>query len=78
MSYPESDEGFPFKVTFIQKSYIKCWTVTQNTSGRVFGRVLHVESKHMTSAMFCYFSNIDIFQSQHKAVYVPDKLRSIL
>ena len=29
---------------------------------RVFGRVLHVESKQRTSASFCYLSNIDIFQ----------------
>ena len=34
--------------------------------GRVFGRVLHVESKHRTSASFCYLPNIDtsIFQSE--------------
>ena len=31
-------------------------------SGRVFGRVLHVESKHRTRASLCYLSNIDIFQ----------------
>ena len=28
----------------------------------VFGRVLHVESKHRTCASFCYLSNIDIIQ----------------
>ena len=36
--------------------------MTRTRSGRVFGRVLHDESKHRTSASFCYLSNIDIFQ----------------
>ena len=37
--------------------------IQQNTRlDRMFGRVLHVESKHTTCASFCYLSNIDIFQ----------------
>ena len=40
----------------------RSFPVTCTRSGKVFGRVLHVESKHKTSASFCYLSNIDIFQ----------------
>ena len=31
-------------------------------SGRMFDRVLHVESKHRTCASLCYLHNIPIFQ----------------
>ena len=35
--------------------------ICKTRSDRVFGRVLHVESKHRTSASFCFLSSIDIF-----------------
>ena len=35
-------------------------TMLCTRSGRVFGCVLHVESKYKTSASFCFLSNVDV------------------
>ena len=34
-------------------------------SGRMFGRVLHVQSKHRTGVFLCYLNNIDILVFQY-------------
>ena len=59
-----------FVLTCKTRPIIRHFTLT----GRVFGRVLHVESKHITCAYLCYLSHKDIFQYVfYKIVYVEDK-----
>ena len=38
-------------------------------SGRMFGRVLHVQSKHINGASLCYLYNIDIFSYTNRKIY---------
>ena len=60
-----------------------CFLHANTRSGRMFGRVLYVQSKHRTGAYLC---NIDIFQytntkicqNFHKTVQLQDEIRSTL
>ena len=49
------DENSPFDVIYITSFIYRSLTVKRTRSGRVFGRVLHVENTHRTSFVFLLF-----------------------